>query len=119
MHRFTLLTLSVVLSGCSFLSAARGMKDTTIPSVPDNYDKLVASATNLGWKSQRGTGAHTSIDDWDLQVFPAVGQKIIFTKNNRTSNIAFNCKGGALDDRNRCIAAADQLFGPAFQGSYK
>jgi len=120
MHRFTVLSVSVLvaMSGCSFLSAARGMKDTTVSSVPDNYDKLIAAATTLGWKSQKGTGKRDSLDDWDLQVFPAAGQTIMFTRNNKTTNISFNCKGGPLDDKQACINAADQLLLPAFGGKY-
>lgn len=119
LHRPVALAIAALaLTACSFLAAARGMKDTTIPSNPDNYDALVGTATNLGWTTQRGSGKRDSLDDWDLQVFPAPGQKIILTKNNHTGNISFNCKGGPLDDKQACIAAANQLFAPTFNATY-
>lgn len=119
MHRTSLLVVTALgLTACSFLAAARGMKDTKISSVPDNYDRLVTAATDLGWTVQRGSGQRDSLDDWDLQVFPATGQKIMLTKNNNTGNISFNCKGGPLGDKKACIAAANQLFEPAFGATY-
>ncbi len=119
MNHFSLVVLAALgLTGCSFLAAARGMKDTRIASVPDNYDKLVAAATDLGWTYQRGSGKRDSLDDWDLQVFPVTGQKIMLTKNNGTGNISFNCKGGPLDGKQACIDAANRLFAPAFDARY-
>ena len=120
MHRLTFVAITTLgLSACSFLAAARGMKDTRVASVPDNYDKLIVAANDLGWTHQRGSGKRDSLDDWDLQVFPATGQKIMLTRNNSTGNISFNCKGGPLDDKKACIDAANQLFVPAFDAAYK
>ena len=119
MHRLAIVALTALgLTACSFLAAARGMKDTKVASAPDNYDRLAAAATDLGWTSQRGSGKRDSLDDWDLQVFPASGQKIMLTRNNNTGNISFNCKGGPLDRKQACIDAANQLFVPAFGATY-
>ena len=48
MHRLTFVAITTLgLSACSFLAAARGMKDTRVASVPDNYDKLVVADPSL------------------------------------------------------------------------
>lgn len=53
MHRLTLVAITTLgLSACSFLAAARGMKDTKVASVPGNYDRLIVAANDLGWAHQ-------------------------------------------------------------------
>lgn len=114
----TAALVALLLSGCG-LGTLGSMKDTKVASSEGNYDRLAAEAKKLGWASQKGTGSHNRIDDWPLQVFPARGQTIIFTKNNRTGNIAFTCKGGPLDSKETCIEHANRLFAPAFHGTYR
>ena len=107
-----------LVPGCAFLSAAHGMKHTRVAANSENYDALVATAKTLGWPTQRGSGNMSSLDDWDLQVFPAPDQKILFAKLVQTGKIDFNCKGGALSNADACVAAANRLLDPAFHSVY-
>jgi hypothetical protein len=100
-------------SGCGgSLGIMRGMRDTKISAEHSNYSKLAEAATKLGWTSTPGTGKKESMDDWDLTVTPGVGQKIIFTRNNLSGKISFNCTGDPIDDQDECLKVTNQLLAP-------
>ena len=105
-------------SACAFMGAAFSMRQTKVISSDGNYDKLVAAASALGWKAQKRVGEWKTTEDWNLLVFPAEGEKIIFTLNNFSKCIDFTCKGGSLDSSDSCVAQANKLLGPAFNGVY-
>ncbi len=99
--------------GCGgSLGIMRGMRDTKMSADDSNYSKLADAAKQLGWTSTPGTGKKESMDDWDLTVTPGAGQKVIFTRNNMTGKISFNCTGEPIDDEDECLKVTNQLFAP-------
>jgi hypothetical protein len=103
---FLVLPLLGSLLACGLFGKAMGMRYTQVPGTKQHWDELAAAATSFGWKAERGSGA----SDWELQVYPAKGQRIQLTGHVQTNDIGFNCNGGPLDDKDACLAATNKMF---------
>jgi len=67
-------------------------------------------AQQRGWTFQRGPA-----DDWDLQLFPKAGEKIIFTENVNAHSIQYMCEGERFDqDEDLCASEVRGICVDAF-----
>lgn len=111
--RLLLAMFAAICLACGVLGTAMSMNMTTTPSNDANYNQLLAAAQHLGWQGQRGAS-----DDWDLQVFPNSGEKIILTENLNSHTIQYLCEGGRFEeDEDLCVSEVERLCQTAFNDS--
>lgn len=113
--KIAIVFLSIGLSACwpftaLFKGGSKGLrlKTTQIPANDANWAKLESTTTQLGWTFVRGGS-----NDYRLRVKPTSGGEIQMDFNRTSHHIDFVCEG-PIKDSDKCIAAANQLFGPAF-----
>jgi len=85
--------LALVSLACGLLGTAMALDNTTTPATAANYNRLKAVAEHRGWRTHVGDA-----NDWNLQIFPKEGEKIIFNTNLNSDTIEYMCEGGRFDE---------------------
>lgn len=87
---------------------AKRMRTTNIKANDENWAKLEAAATQLGWPFVRGGST-----DFRLKVTKPNAGELRIDYNREVHTIDYLCHGG-IQDVQKCTAAANELFRPAF-----